>query len=106
MSITNDLREQLFGAIKDLRAGKIEVSQAKVVADLSGRVIDSVRVELDAVRLLQENGHESADGHLAALISSHPAPPAKPALPQPPAKQPPRHSYGLQPRNRPLTPAV
>lgn len=46
----NDLRSELFDTIKLLKAGKLDTGQARAVAELAGRVIDTARAETEFVR--------------------------------------------------------
>lgn len=42
-----DLRESIFDTIDLLKAGKIDVSQAKAVADLGHVIVDTAKVEIE-----------------------------------------------------------
>jgi len=44
------LRAELFGALRDLRAGKIDVQVAKGVSDIAQTIINSAKVEVDYLR--------------------------------------------------------
>jgi hypothetical protein len=41
------LRAELFGALRDLRAGKLDVEKARAVSDLAQTMINSAKVEVD-----------------------------------------------------------
>ncbi|CAE7161643.1 unnamed protein product [Symbiodinium microadriaticum] len=43
---TEDLRETLLDTLKELRAGTIDVKQAKAVSDMAGKIIDTAKLEL------------------------------------------------------------
>lgn len=44
---TADLRKILFETIEGLRSGEIETDDAKAIAILSGRIIDTAKMEID-----------------------------------------------------------
>jgi replication initiation and membrane attachment protein DnaB len=46
----SDLRDTLFETIKDLRSGKIEIEQAKTIADIAQVVVNSAKAEVDFIR--------------------------------------------------------
>jgi len=55
----SDLRNHLFESIELLKAGKIDPNQAKAIGNLSKNIIDSAKLELEALKLkpnLPNNG--------------------------------------------------
>lgn len=46
----NTLREHLFDTLQQLKEGKIDAAQAKVVSEVSQTIINSVKVELDFIK--------------------------------------------------------
>lgn len=64
MNDINELRSELFDTIKLLKAGKLDVGQARAVADLAGRVIDSAKAETDYVRAFGGRGSVPASGFI------------------------------------------
>ncbi|ULJ59769.1 flagellar protein required for flagellar formation [Wielerella bovis] len=51
-TITEQLREQLFQTMEDLRAGKIDTNQAHAVSKLSDNIIKTVVVEMQVTQML------------------------------------------------------
>lgn len=49
-----DLRNHLFETLEELRdpASRMDLSRARAICDVSGRIIDSARVEVDMVRAI------------------------------------------------------
>lgn len=45
-----DLRETLFDAIQDLKAGKMDVEKAKVISDLGQVIVNSAKAEADFIK--------------------------------------------------------
>ena len=56
MKTITDLREEMFATLADLRAGKIDVAQAKAVSDLGQTIINSAKAELDFMRHTGKTG--------------------------------------------------
>jgi hypothetical protein len=52
------LRDALFDELNALRAGKSNPQHARAVANLSRQVIESIRVQVQAQRLLKEMGKQ------------------------------------------------
>ena len=50
----DDLRNHLFDALQLLKDGKIDVSQAKAISDLSQTIINSAKVEVDYLRATEQ----------------------------------------------------
>lgn len=50
----SDLRGHLFDSIQALRDGKMEPTTAKEIANLSKNIIDSAKLELEALKLKPE----------------------------------------------------
>lgn len=53
MAETNDinaLRGELFATLRDLRAGKIDTTQAKAIGDVAQVIINSAKVESDYMK--------------------------------------------------------
>lgn len=42
----DSLRAELFDTIRQLKSGKLDVATAKAVADVSGRIIETAKVEV------------------------------------------------------------
>ena len=61
------LRESLFATLADLRAGKIDLEQAKAINDVGKTLIDSAKVEVDYLR--------TTGGGESAFIGAASAPP-------------------------------
>lgn len=59
-----ELRGELFDTIKLLKAGKLQVDQARAVAELAGRVIDSARAETEFVKAFGGRGVMPASGFI------------------------------------------
>lgn len=57
----DDLREHLFATIEGLRDGTVDVERARAIADVSGRIIDSAKVE---VQFLNVTGRKTASRFL------------------------------------------
>lgn len=77
MTDTDDmdgLRAILFQTIRDVRAGTIDLGQAKAVSDLSGRLLESQKVVHEHMRLTESH---DLPGLLPApgAASPRPAPP-------------------------------
>lgn len=52
-----DLREGLFDAMELLKAGKLDVDQAKAISEMSQVIINSAKVEVDYIKA--NNGGET-----------------------------------------------
>lgn len=50
----NDLRDELFQALKDLRAGKINAEQAKGISEIGQTIVNSAKVEVDYARVTEQ----------------------------------------------------
>ena len=64
---TEDLREILFTAIDDVSSGKIEPKQAKEIANLATKIINSAELELkysSVVSILDKQGQGISPGRL------------------------------------------
>jgi hypothetical protein len=44
------LRTELFATLRGLRTGEVKIEQAKAVSDLAQTIINSAKVEVDAIR--------------------------------------------------------
>lgn len=62
-SVTEQLREQLFNTIDDLKNGKVTVENAHVISKLSDNIIKTVIVEIQAAELLGADKIQSLNGH-------------------------------------------
>lgn len=56
MKNINDLRETLFDTIQLVKQGKLDVSKAKTVAELSQVVVNSAKVELEFIKEMGGSG--------------------------------------------------
>lgn len=56
MKNINDLRQQLFETIQDLKAGKIDVDKAKTIGLLGQVIVSSAKAEVDYMRVTGEEG--------------------------------------------------
>lgn len=74
MNNINDLRAELFATIRALRDDKnpMDIGRAKAVAEVAGRVIDSVKVETEFVRTFGGRNGVPVSG----FISQSKSPPA------------------------------
>jgi hypothetical protein len=45
-----DLREDLFETIKMLKEGEIEVDKAQTISDISGKIIETAKVEMNFLK--------------------------------------------------------
>lgn len=52
-----DLREGLFDAMDQLKAGKLDIDKAKAISEMSQVIINSAKVEVDYIRA--NNGGET-----------------------------------------------
>lgn len=52
----DDLREFLFFALEGLKDGKLDVERAKAMAEIGQTVINSAKVEVDAMRVANASG--------------------------------------------------
>lgn len=59
-----ELRGELFDTIKLLKQGKLQVDQARAVAELAGRVIDSAKAETEFVKAFGGRGVVPASGFI------------------------------------------
>lgn len=73
MKTMDDLRATLFGAIEDLRKGKLEVAAAKTVAELGQTIINTAKAESDYARA---TGQTVVSGLITATAA--PAPESEP----------------------------
>jgi len=48
----NDLRSHLFQTIEDLKVGKIDITKSKAIADLCQVIVNSARLEVDAMKII------------------------------------------------------
>lgn len=48
----NDLRGHLFQTIEDLKNGKIDIEKSKAIADLGQVIVNSARLEVDAMKII------------------------------------------------------
>lgn len=53
-----DLREELFEAIKMLKEDEMDTAKGKVIADLSGRIIETAKIELDFMKHIESTKSE------------------------------------------------
>lgn len=58
----NSLRAELFGALRDLRAKKIDPDHARAVSDLAQTIINTAKAELAAMQIM---GFKNAPRFLA-----------------------------------------
>lgn len=63
---TEGLRDALFDELNALRAGKSNPQQARAVAQMADKIIDSIRVQIQYGRLLHESGKPAKQIHLGA----------------------------------------
>lgn len=63
-SITNtaDLRKMLIETIEGVKAGTIDQQQASAISQLSGKILMSARLDLDAIRLNSQSEGRIASG--------------------------------------------
>lgn len=54
MKTVNDLREALFETLEQLKAGKIDVHQAKAVSEVAQTIINTAKVEVDYCRVTEQ----------------------------------------------------
>lgn len=68
MNDITDLRSELFATMRALRDkdNPIDVAKAKAVADIAGRIIDSVKAETEYVRAFGVRGSLPASGFIGA----------------------------------------
>ena len=64
---TEGLRDALFDEINMLRSGVGNPQRAKAVAQMAARIIDSLRVQIQYGKLLQE---QQKQGHKELLLGS------------------------------------
>lgn len=60
----SDLRDHLFDAIEGLKSGTLDVKQAIAVAQLGGVLVQSVKVEVEAVKVMGGRGSGFASAEL------------------------------------------
>lgn len=48
----HELRDLLFGSIRALKAGQMDPEQARAISDLTGRIIDTAKVEVEVCKLI------------------------------------------------------
>lgn len=61
---TEGLRDALFDEINALRAGKSNVQQARALCQLADKVIDSIRVQIQYGRLLNDKDKAKAQSNV------------------------------------------
>lgn len=67
---TADLRKLLIETIEDVRSGAIEPRQAQAISSLSGKILMSARLDLDAIRLnMQSDGQITAGSQVLQLVA-------------------------------------
>lgn len=73
----NDLREHLFATLEGLRDknNPLDIERAKAVSDVAQTIINSVKVEVDHMRV---SGECEGTGFIPALPAPEPAPQAMP----------------------------
>lgn len=49
---TETLREALFDALEKVKSGDLSVAEARAVCEASGRILDTVRIEMDYTELM------------------------------------------------------
>ena len=54
MKNINEVRKELCDAFKDLRSGNLEVKQAAEMSNMAGKIINSIKVELEYAALKKE----------------------------------------------------
>lgn len=62
------LRDTLFASLDDLREDKITSQKAKAIAQLSGKLLDTVKLEFVAARFVNIARQNSKDGKMVAQL--------------------------------------
>lgn len=73
---TADLRKMLIETIEGVKAGTIDGKQANAISQLSGKILMSARLDLDAIRL-NANQDGAVDGARVLQLVSPTAEPKK-----------------------------
>lgn len=70
----NDLRRILFETIQDVKEGKTDAAQAKLIGDLSQTIINSAKVEVDyakAVEGVATSGFMQSHPEIGAPVTAY-----------------------------------
>lgn len=68
---TSDLRKMLLETIAGVKSGKIEPRQASAIAALSSKILQSAKLDLEALRYnSSENAVEKAGQRVLQLVSA------------------------------------
>lgn len=59
---TAQLRKELFDTLRQLKAGKIDASTAQAVSKISGNIISSVAIEIQAANVIGSDKISSLNG--------------------------------------------
>ena len=59
---TAQLREELFDTLRQLKAGKIDAATAQAVSKISGNIINSVAIEIQAAHIIGSDRISSLNG--------------------------------------------
>ena len=66
---TAQLREELFDTLRQLKAGKIDASTAQAVSKISGNIISSVAIEIQAASIIGSDKIGSLNGVAARELT-------------------------------------
>ena len=61
-NVTAQLRETLFAALHDLQNGKMDTDRAHAISKISGDIIKTVAVEIQAAQVIGLNNMSSLNG--------------------------------------------
>ena len=66
---TAQLREELFDTLRQLKAGKIDAATAQAVSKISGNIISSVAIEIQAASIIGSDKIDSLNGVAARKLA-------------------------------------
>lgn len=72
---TSDLRALLIDAIEGVRKGKLDPKQAQAIGGLSGRILQSAKLDLEVMRM---TGESTLTNPLALVGSTEPVVKSRP----------------------------
>ncbi len=67
---TDDLRTTLIETIEKVSRGTMEPSFANAIANLSGKVLMSARLDIETIKLRREMGGDAEPTRVAQLVST------------------------------------